>query len=319
MKLTPEELAALSPEEAEALQGDDAADALNTMGDTVLTAESVDLEAIQAASSEEGEGAEEGTDGGNVSTPEATTEQAAAALEELAPAAEAAPAPALPTFEVPATDFKAQRETLRAEKRDLAKQWSDGTLSDEDYHAKVDSVDDKMATLLTEQTRADTLREVNEQNTRRAAEAAEAAELQALQTLAKASKAAGQIDYGADAAAASQFDMLFSATKADPANAKLTPAALADKAHKAVLALRGISTAAPAPAPAPKPAAAPAAPRNVPPSIGGLPNAAASVVQDDMLAQFNKLSGTDAEEFQARLPANQVERLLRTTDNLGLH
>ncbi len=317
MKLTPEELAALSPEEAAALQGDDATDALNTMGDTVLTAESVDLEAIQAASSEEGEGAEEGADGGNVSTPEATTEQAAAALEELAPAAEAAPA--LPTFEVPATDFKAQRETLRAEKRDLAKLWSDGVLSDEDYHAKPDEVDDKMATLLTEQTRADTLREVNEQNARRVAEAAEAAELQALQTLAKASKAAGQIDYGADAAAASQFDMLFSATKADPANAKLTPAALADKAHKAVLALRGISTAAPAPAPAPKPAAAPAAPRNVPPSIGGLPNAAASVVQDDMLAQFNKLSGVDAEEFLARLPANQVERLLRTTDNLGLH
>ena len=212
------------------------------------------------------------------------------------------------------------RDTLRTEKRDLAKKWSDGELSDDDYHSAVEAVDDKMATLLAEQTRADTLREVNEQNARRAAEAQEKAELAAMAAVAAAAKKAGQVDYGTDKAAAVEFDSLFAAAKMSPANASLTPAQLVEKAHKAVLALRGIA-AAPAPAP---PAAAPAAPaapapRAAPPSIGGLPNAAPAVVNDDLMAQFSNLEGEDAERFLAGLPANQVAKLMRTTDNLGIH
>ena len=315
MKLTPEELASLSPDEAAALQGAEAETALNTMGDGAVdddTDTGADDMDSGTASTEDA-----ATDTSAAPASEsATTEQAAAALEELAPADTAA-APELPTYEVPATDFKAQREALRAEKRELAKKWSDGDLGDDEYHAQVDEVDDKLATLLTEATRADTLREVNEQHAKRQAAAAEAAELDAMKAVAKASKEAKQIDYGTDTAAVQQFDMLFGALKADPANAKLPVAQVVQKAHAAVLALRGIVAAAPAPAPTPAPA--PAARRNAPPSIGGLPNAAPAVVQDDLLSQFQRLSGTDAEEFLARLPANQVERLMRTTDNLGLH
>lgn len=331
MKLSPEELALLTPEEAAALQDTGAETALATMADQKPAAT-----AGAAGTTEEVEteaDADEG-DAGNVTTPEAaaateaapaqpaadavTPEAASAALEELDTAA-APPAPPA-AFDVPATDFKAQRDTLRTEKRDLAKKWSDGELSDDDYHSAVEAVDDKMATLLAEQTRADTLREVNEQNARRAAEAQEKAELAAMAAVAAAAKKAGQVDYGTDKAAAVEFDSLFAAAKASPANASLTPAQLVEKAHKAVLALRGIA-AAPAPAPAAAAPAAPAAPapRAAPPSIGGLPNAAPAVVQDDLMAQFSNLEGEDAERFLAGLPANQVAKLMRTTDNLGIH
>ena len=136
--------------------------------------------------------------------------------------------------------------------------------------------------------------------------------------VAAAAKKAGQVDYGTDKAAAVEFDSLFAAAKASPANASLTPAQLVEKAHKAVLALRGIS-AAPAPAPAAAAPAAAPAPRAAPPSIGGLPNAAPAIVQDDLMAQFSNLEGEDAERFLAGLPANQVAKLRRTTDNPGIH
>ncbi len=326
MKLSPEELALLTPEEAAALQDTGAETALATMADQKPAAT-----AGAAGTTEEVE-TEADADAGNVTTPEAaasteaapaqpaadavTPEAASAALEELDTAA-APPAPPA-AFDVPATDFKAQRDTLRTEKRDLAKKWSDGELSDDDYHSAVEAVDDKMATLLAEQTRADTLREVNEQNARRAAEAQEKAELAAMAAVAAAAKKAGQVDYGTDKAAAVEFDSLFAAAKASPANASLTPAQLVEKAHKAVLALRGIS-AAPAPAPAATAPAAAPAPRAAPPSIGGLPNAAPAIVQDDLMAQFSNLEGEDAERFLAGLPANQVAKLMRTTDNLGIH
>mgnify|MGYP000997818193 CR=1 FL=1 len=123
--------------------------------------------------------------------------------------------------------------------------------------------------------------------------------------------------YAHHGVAAAQFDSLFAAAKIDPANAKLSAQQVVEKAHKAVLALNGLAEA-------PKPraeAAAPAAPapRNVPPSIGGLPNASQTVVQDELLAQFNQLEGDDAERFMASLNDKQVERLMRMSDGRGVH
>lgn len=318
MKLTPEERDMLSPEEIATLEGADADAHLATMGDTVLPGETTPAAAAEAAevesdSTQDADETADATDGNEGSTTDAAPEKTAAAAEP-APAAQPKPQ----AFDVPDTAaLTDQRKALRDEKRDLTKKWSAGEVTDEEYADQVDALDDKLSTLVAAQTEAATLHRINAQNEARAKAEAEAAENQAMFATAQASKSAGLIDYGTNKVAAAQFDSLFAAAKIDPANAKLSAQQVVEKAHKAVLALNGLAEA-------PKPkaeAAAPAAPapRNVPPSIGGLPNASQTVVQDELLAQFNQLEGDDAERFMASLNDKQVERLMRMSDGRGVH
>lgn len=313
MKLTPEERDMLSPEEIAVLEGSDADAHLATMGDTVLPGETTPAAPAEAAEVES-----DSTQDTDATDGEAAP--AAAAPEKTEAAAEPAPAaqPKPQAFDVPDTAaLTDQRKALRDEKRDLTKKWAAGEITDEEYADQVDALDDKLSTLVAAQTEAATLQRINAQNEARAKAEAEAAENQAMFATAQASKAAGLIDYGTNKVAAAQFDSLFAAAKIDPANAKLSAQQVVEKAHKAVLALNGLAEA-------PKPkaeAAAPAAPapRNVPPSIGGLPNASQTVVQDELLAQFNQLEGDDAERFMASLNDKQVERLMRMSDGRGVH
>lgn len=318
MKLTPEERDMLSPEEIAVLEGSDADAHLATMGDTVLPGETTPAAAAEAAevesdSTQDADETADATDGNEGSTTDAAPEKTAAAAEP-APAAQPKPQ----AFDVPDTAaLTDQRKALRDEKRDLTKKWSAGEVTDEEYADQVDALDDKLSTLVAAQTEAATLHRINAQNEARAKAEAEAAENQAMFATAQASKSAGLIDYGTNKVAAAQFDSLFAAAKIDPANAKLSAQQVVEKAHKAVLALNGLAEA-------PKPkaeAAAPVAPapRNVPPSIGGLPNASQTVVQDELLAQFNQLEGDDAERFMASLNDKQVERLMRMSDGRGVH
>lgn len=324
MKLTPEELEMLSPEEAAVLQAEGADAHLNTMGDTVLpgptekpapAAQADEADDTPAAEGETANAADENE--GSTTDAAPTKEEASAALQELEPAP-TAPPPKPQAFDVPDTAaLTDQRKALRTEKRDLTAKWSAGEVTDEEYADQTDALDDKLATLIASQTEAATLQRINSQNEARAKADAEAAENHAMFATAQASKAAGLIDYGTNKVAAAQFDSLFAAAKIDPANAKLSAQQVVEKAHKAVLALNGLVEA-------PKPraeTAAPAAPapRNVPPSIGGLPNASQTVVQDELLAQFNQLEGDDAERFMSSLTDKQVDRLMRMSDGRGVH
>jgi electron transport complex protein RnfC len=307
----------LSPEEIAVLEGSDADTHLATMGDTVLPGETTPAAAAEVESD-----STQDTDATDDKPADGEAAPAAAAPEKTEAAAEPEPAPAAQpkpqAFDVPDTAaLTDQRKALRDEKRDLTKKWSAGEVTDEEYADQVDALDDKLSTLVAAQTEAATLHRINAQNEARAKAEAEAAENQAMFATAQASKSAGLIDYGTNKVAAAQFDSLFAAAKIDPANAKLSAQQVVEKAHKAVLALNGLAEA-------PKPkaeAAAPAAPapRNVPPSIGGLPNASQTVVQDELLAQFNQLEGDDAERFMASLNDKQVERLMRMSDGRGVH
>lgn len=317
MKLTPEERDMLSPEEIAVLEGSDADTHLATMGDTVLPGETTPVAAaeVESDSTQDTDATDDKpADGEAAPAEEVPAKTEAAAEPEPAPAAQPKPQ----AFDVPDTAaMDTQRKALRDEKRDLTKKWSAGEVTDEEYADQVDALDDKLSTLVAAQTEAATLHRINAQNEARAKAEAEAAENQAMFATAQASKSAGLIDYGTNKVAAAQFDSLFAAAKIDPANAKLSAQQVVEKAHKAVLALNGLAEA-------PKPkaeAAAPAAPapRNVPPSIGGLPNASQTVVQDELLAQFNQLEGDDAERFMASLNDKQVERLMRMSDGRGVH
>jgi hypothetical protein len=82
-----------------------------------------------------------------------------------------------------------------------------------------------------------------------------------------------------------------------------------------VLSMRGIAAPAPAQA-APTPPAKPVR-RDVPLSLGGLPDAgrAAGGVNDEAYAKFSTLQGEAAERFLAGLSEAEVDRLTKLADS----
>ncbi len=244
------------------------------------------------------------------------------------PAATSAPAPApVPTeFKVEERDFAAELKAVRAERSEIEKQWSDGDLSDEQRLAKLEELEERRDSLLIEQTRAQTLTDINRQTTAQQAQAQASAEDAAILALVKADSVAGQasVSYKTDVTAQQDFDAALAAAKASASHAGKSPAEIVQVAHNMVLSMRGISpvSAAPAPTPAPTPAPAPAPAaksqrREVPPSLGGLPDAGRSAgsVSDENWARFSNLNGEAAERFLAGLPESEVDRLTRMADS----
>lgn len=243
-----------------------------------------------------------------------TADEAAAALAEMTP--EPAASPATPkAFEVPGDDFDAKRKELQTQRKDIIKQWGDGELSDEQYAAKLDELDGQIYTVIQQQAKAQTLAEINEQNRRDAEAKQQQAENAVMVKVAAASKAAGQIDYGTDGDACKAFDAAFMAAKADPKNADLSLDKVAERAHRAVLAMRGVEVATPA-STAPTAAATPAKPKPaVPPvTLGTMPAAAANATGDSFDETFDAIEDPDEREAKwAALSASQRQQMLRRT------
>lgn len=327
MKLTPEDKALLTAEEIEALEGAAADQHLNTMGDDVpeVTAKEEQAEA--------GDDTEESSTDAAEEVAEAVTEAAKDEAEEPEAAAEVVSVttqepefethqpPRLPTYEVPeAADFAQRKTDLKAEKKAIEGKWAAGDLSDEQRAEQLDAVDDKLLALVAEQTRAETLRAINEQNAKAQQAAAEKALNDATVAVIQAAKKAGTIDYVADSDAQEQFDAFMGALERSKAWAGKSAADLVAQAHKSVLALRGIVAVAPAKAPAPAPApVAPPKPvrRDVPQTLAGLPNAAPVGVQDELMQQVANLEGPELEAFLAGLPPGKLDKAMRAIDNMA--
>jgi hypothetical protein len=308
MKLTPEELALLDPSERELLTSDGAAESLGLTGNVA----SEDEPGEQTAAPAEGEQAEPTAEDGEGN---ATDEFSAEDLAALASDGE--PVQKLPTYTIEATDFVKEKQTLKDQRKDIEKKWAEGEMTDEQRIEQLESIADQIETITRQQAKAEALAEINEQNQREATAKRESEFNSATAAIIKAQQgaiASGKqgVDYTKDGAAAKQFDALLTALEIDPANAVLTPAQLCDRAHKTVLALRGIVTAAPAPGPAPAPAAR--AERKVPPTLANLPNAGADDVSNDVLAKLEQLEGDEAEAFMASLPAATVKTLTKLAD-----
>ena len=295
MKIDKGLMADMSPEEVAAIEGRAAAATTDEVIAEAAGVESDAAEVTEAAEPTEQAPAQE------------AAEPAAAEAAEAEPVEAAEPAKPV-AYQVPDTDFKAQREALRAEKRALVAKWSEGELTDVEYAEQDDQIGERLSEITAQQTRADTLREITEQNRLQAQRVAAEAENAAMAALAAASKAAGQVDYATDKPAAAQFDALFAAAKLDPANSGLAAAALVQKAHSAVLALRGIVTAPKAEAAQPKPKPV------IPQTLGNLPTAAAQPVGIDMADQLQAIDDPDVLEAKwAAMPASQRQQMLRAT------
>ena len=332
MKLSAAEKQGMSPTEIAALEGDGVDTALATMGDDVPTLPATtasqnaadegddDLDA-GAGAADTSANAAAADDAGKAADKQADAEGTLTAEQLAAIAKDTAPEPAkLPTYEVPTKDFAAERKTLRESRKEIQAKWDQGDLTDEELQTQLDAVDDQLETLTAEKVRADTLRDLNEQHAREAQAKIDAEFNAATAAIIKAAAASptAKVDYLKDTAAQKQFDMALDMLGADPANAGKTPTQLVAEAHKAVLVIRGMPIGNAAPAPAPAAPAAPR-PRDVPVTLGGLPNASQVPLQDETLAQASRLSGEDLENFLSRLPPAQQQRLLRSIDNGAVH
>lgn len=309
MKLTDEDKIGMTADEIQALESGelDAADArqnedLNAAGSAQASASSAQ-ETDDAGTTPAEHQAEAGEGGEGAAADDLSLE----ALASVAAEGKAAAAYDLPNSD----DLAAKRKEFREKKRDIEQRWSTGELTDEERATQLEAVEDSYEALIAEAARAATLRDINEQNAKREREAAEAAMQAATVAIIKQAAQDKTIDYVKDTAAQTQFDVFLNAIDADPANAGKSASERVAQAHKAVLALRGI--AAPAAA---SPAQAPTQPkrRDVPVTLAGLPNAAPANTGDDVMDQFARLSGEDAELFLARQPASVVERLMRQAD-----
>lgn len=236
---------------------------------------------------------------GAATTADATADpvvaEPAAAVE---PSAAPAPAP-VPQFRTASQEaIAADTAALNAEKAEALQKMMDGDLEPAAYAAIDATVTQKLGQLLVQST----LAELN-------AQTAAQTETQAVLALMDRSAAAKQLDYRADATAQAQFDMMLNALGADPANAGLAYPALLDKAHAAVLAVRGIAaatTAAPPPAPLTgKPPAR--TPEAAPLTLRGLPVAQVPLTGGTAADALGRLTGAEYQTaFDKLTPAQQA-------------
>lgn len=225
--------------------------------------------------------------------------------------------PARPTYDTPeARDFKAERTALRAQESEIEKKWGDGEITDEERAAQLTDVRDKLDDALREQTRADTIADLNRQSVIQTQQ-------QVLAGISDASRKAGELDY-TDSKVATAYDRMLGAVMADPDNGSKSFAELAQLAHDGLCAVRGVKRGAPPPPPPPaadtpttaapgaKPAAA--ARPQIPQTLSGMPAAAATPVSNDMATSLAAMDDPDAAEAMlASLSAGQRQQLLRST------
>lgn len=313
IELTDADRAVMSPEEIEALTSPDAEAHLGAAApdDAQASASTETTPAPESATASDDAGkAQDGQEQPPVQADGAAGEQAPqGGQQETAQAQDTF----VPTFQGRAPENYAQhRQELLAKKAEAFQKLMDGEIDAKEYVEIETEVQTQLDDLQAARIRAETLNEANTQTQL-------AIQQREIQRIIKSAKAAGEIDYVADQDAQVQFDAVLGALQASPANAGKDFAELADQAHRAVLAMRGIGkAAAPAPTPAPAPAApAPAAaqkqPELPPRTLAGLPTAGHASIGDDIAAKLATLQGEDAERFIASLPPAQVERLLRAS------
>lgn len=235
-----------------------------------------------------------------------TDEAGAAAADDTQPADDSAatedepPAAPLPKYTVgDAEAIKEERKQLLADKAKALKDMMDGVIDPDAYSAREAEIQQALDDLLVRKT----LHEANVQSEQQANTAA-------INAIIQRAKKAGEIDYQADEKAQRQFDTALNMLAQDPDEASTPRAELLEKAHAAVLAVRGIAkkpaaAAAPAPTPA-KPrenGKGPITLRNVP--AAEMPNSGGGIVEE-----MGRLTGVAYQEAYERLTPAQKARLL---------
>ena len=303
---TEDDMLMMSPEEADIARQANAAEQAGR-DPTEDVAEAPQDEAAETTT-------EEATDEASENTPqqeatEATAEDAKPAEDEAQPEAEeAAPAPVItpPTYNVDTGRIDAlqtERKSLRTKLAQLDADYAAGEVSDEDLTARKVELQEAIDTINGHISTIQTLEAANQQSIA-------AAQKAVLDVIRAQGKRAG-IDYSTPTLMA-QFNAVLDGLDADPANAGLTFAEMADKAHTAVLAINGKAAA---PAPAPTSSKEPPKRETPPPpkTLRAMPSAERALenfggaVTDQIFAG----NAVDAEAAWERLTPKQREAVLR--------
>lgn len=303
IELSAEDRAGMTPDEIEALTGEDAVSNLRAHGAEEQEADqrTADEEARAAAAAEgavevEGEG----------DPPAAEGEEGALTHDELAvllAEEDKPPVVASVPYTVDTRDVKAERTAVRTQIQGIDDKWSAGEMTDVERRAALAPLTEKLDDLLIEQTRNETLRTANEQNATEQVNAA-------ARSIAAQAKADKTIDYFADPEAQVEFDAFVHMLAARAANTGKSALQLAQLAHASMLALRGVTKVAPAPTPA-----VPAARRDVPTAtLSGIPAASPVGMENAVLDKLNSLTGEDYEDAFAALPQVEQDRIMRAAD-----
>lgn len=306
MKLTDADKLGMTPDEIAILEAD-------TGDESSLDAPSSQNPADESASAADdagSDGADSGAEAADGAAEEAGDKAPAAEAQAEAQVKPEAQPAELPKYNVPEGDFDAKLKDVRAQLRQAHQDWDDGKIEDDVYRKMVDDLEASKDALLVEQTRAQTIAELNEQHKRAAIQARQNAEDSAMRALAEKCKGSA-VDYTKDKTATKQFDIAYQGLAVDPDNAELSIPQLVQKAHEAVLAMRGKS-----PAPAQQQQAdKPSTRQGVPNTLAGVPPASRpSTGSDPELERFMSLSGEDAEFYLASLSPAKVEALMRRVD-----
>lgn len=240
---------------------------------------------------DDADGAGKGDDGKGVEEDDDLSAEALAAIA----ADDEQPTQAAPRYKVDdLADLKTKRTEQLTIKAKALKDLMDGVIEPEEYSRIEGEVTEALEGLAAQRT----LHEANVQTEQQSQESA-------LDKIIADAKKAGEVDYRGDAKAARQFDTAMAMLSQD--GETRTYAELAAEAHKAVLAIRGIKKAEPAPAPTP---AQPRENGKGPMTLRNVPAAETPNSGGGWKEQLATLSGQAYEDAFARLSPGQKAELL---------
>jgi hypothetical protein len=303
----------LTPEEIEAIQGDEMDDAeraamariAGDAGDDDADADA-DADAEDDDPDDDGEG--DGDDAAEKPEP-AAAEAAADEDPDPAPEPQAQPVAQQTAYQAPLPDgYEDKVKSLDSQESDLKARFKAGEMDFEEFDEKRAQIIAERDELRTARVKAEIAREMAEQN-------AAAQWQRAIDNLATraATPEGGGVDYRKDAEKAADLDSFVRTLANNPANAERPMEWFLSEAHKRVLALHGLAPArAAAPASADPVAEAKAKRRPpvdaVPKSIAGVPGGDGPGDVGGEFAHLEQLEGWELEEAIARLsPAQRAK------------
>lgn len=296
----------LTPEELEAIKGDEMDDA-ERAAMARIAGEAGDDE-DDADDDEDDDGQEESVDATEQPEP-AAAEAAADADPEPAPEPQAQPVAQQTAYQAPLPDgYQDKVKSLDDQESDLKARFKAGEMDFEEFDEKRAQIIAERDELRTARVKAEIAREMAEQN-------AAAQWQRAIDNLAAraATPEGGGIDYRKDAEKAADLDSFVRTLANNPANAERPMEWFLSEAHKRVLALHGLAPARPAASASADPVAEAKAKRRppvdaVPKSIAGVPGGDGPGDVGGEFAHLDQLEGWELEEAIARLsPAQRAK------------
>ncbi len=299
----------LTPEELEAIKGDEMDDADRAaMARIAGDAGDADADADAEDDDPDDDGEGDGDDAAEKPEP-AAAEAAADEDPDPAPEPQAQPVAQQTAYQAPLPDgYEDKVKSLDSQESDLKARFKAGEMDFEEFDEKRAQIIAERDELRTARVKAEIAREMAEQN-------AAAQWQRAIDSLATraATPEGGGVDYRKDAEKAADLDSFVRTLANNPANAERPMEWFLSEAHKRVLALHGLAPArAAAPASADPVAEAKAKRRPpvdaVPKSIAGVPGGDGPGDVGGEFAHLEQLEGWELEDAIARLsPAQRAK------------